>query len=117
VFERGGTLDDVWAEPFFADIRRWQREYGYREANETCPECHNWLAPCLIRDHHVDFMELVRRHRPKPTDDDARAALLDNAYHDGLVRFGRQLEELTGPVWRERYAQGRGTPPAPMRRH
>ena len=107
VFARGGTLDEVWAHPFFADIRRWQREYGYRETNEPCPDCGNWLAPCIIRDHHADALELVRRHHPTPTDEDARAALADPDYHAGLERFGRELEELTGPVWRERYKQGR----------
>ncbi len=116
-FAAGGSLDDVWAKPFFSDIRNWQRDYGYREANEKCPDCHNWLAPCIIRDHHSDFMEIVRRHDPKPTDEDARAALADAEYHEGLTKFGQELENLTGPVWRERYAQGRGTPPAPMKRH
>jgi radical SAM protein with 4Fe4S-binding SPASM domain len=116
VFARGGTLDDVWAQPFFADIRRWQRDYGYRESNEPCPDCGNWLAPCIIRDHHADFMELVRRHEPAPADEDARAALVDPEYHEALARFGRELEELTGPVWRQRYREGRGTPPAPMKR-
>lgn len=117
VFDRGGNLDDVWSQPFFQDIRQWQRAYGYREAGEHCPDCGNWLAPCLIRDHHEDFMELMRRHEPRPTDEDAQAALLDPAYHEGLVRFGQELESLTGPVWQERYRKGRGTPPAPMTRH
>jgi MoaA/NifB/PqqE/SkfB family radical SAM enzyme len=116
VFAGGGTLDDVWAHPFFADIRRWQREYGYRETSEPCPDCGNWLAPCIIRDHHATFLELVRRHEPTPTDADAQAALVDPEYHEGLERFGRELEELTGPVWRERYKQGNGTPSAPMQR-
>ena len=31
-----------------------------------CPDCGNWLAPCIIRDHHADFLELVRRHEPSP---------------------------------------------------
>jgi radical SAM protein with 4Fe4S-binding SPASM domain len=116
VFARGGTLDDVWAHPFFADIRRWQRKQGYREAGEACPDCSNWMAPCIIRDHHGDFVELMRRHEPSPLDEDARAALADPEYHAGLERFGRELEELTGPVWRERYREGKGTPSAPMKR-
>jgi MoaA/NifB/PqqE/SkfB family radical SAM enzyme len=116
VFARGGTLDEVWAHPFFADIRRWQRDYGYREASEPCPDCGNWLAPCIIRDHHADFMALMRRHEAAPLDEDARAALADPQYHEGLERFGRELEDLAGPVWRERYQQGKGTPPAPMKR-
>ena len=117
VYARGGTLDDVWTQPFFADIRRWQRANGYREANEACPDCSNWMAPCIIRDHHAEFMALMRRHEPAPLDEDARAALADPEYHAGLERFGRELAELTGPVWRERYVQGKGTPPAPMKRH
>ena len=97
VFARGGTLDEVWAHPFFADIRSWQREYGYREANEPCPDCGNWLAPCIIRDHHSTFLELVRRHEPAPLDEDARAALADPEYHSGLERFGRELEDADRP--------------------
>ena len=117
VFARGGTLDDVWSHPFFADIRRWQRDSGYREADEPCPDCGNWLAPCIIRDHHTDFMALMQRHEPSPVDDDARSALADPEYHRGLERFGHELQELTGPIWRERYLRGKGTPPAPMKRH
>jgi radical SAM protein with 4Fe4S-binding SPASM domain len=117
VFARGGTLDEVWTHPFFADIRRWQRAHGYRESNEACPDCGNFLAPCIIRDHHGDFLSLMRKHEPAPIDEDARAALADPAYHEGLERFGRELEELVEPIWRERYLQGKGTPPAPMKRH
>jgi len=103
VFARGGTLDEVWAEPFFAAIRAWQRDYGYREAGEACPECRNWLRPCLIRDHHEAFVRIVEAHRPRPTDDDARAALEDSAYHEGLFAFGEELAALADPVWEERY--------------
>jgi len=103
VFARGGTIDDAWAEPFFAAVREWQRGYGYREVGEACPDCGNWLRPCLIRDHHETFVRLVEAHRPRPTDEDARAALLDPAYHEGLCEFDRRLAELADPVWDERY--------------
>jgi MoaA/NifB/PqqE/SkfB family radical SAM enzyme len=117
VFASGGTLDDVWNHPFFADIREWQREYGYREAHESCNgSCGNWMAPCLIRDHHTEFMKIMGTHRARPIDDDARAALEDADYHAGLVQFDREYEALTGPVWRERYLQAQGVPPAPMKR-
>ncbi len=103
VYARGGTLDDIWSEPFFASIRAWQRDYGYRAPGEACPRCGDWLRPCLIRDHHATFMKLVEAHRPRPTDDDARAALGDEPYHAGLRDFGRELARLTGPVWEQRY--------------
>ena len=117
VYARGGTLDEVWGHPFFADIRRWQREYGYREPQEACPDCGNWIAPCLIRDHHDDFMRIMERHEARPTDDDARAALLDPAYHAGLERFDREFQAITNPYWEARYRNGgRGVVPGPMKR-
>ena len=70
-----------------------------------------------FRARHPTFLELVQRHEPTPTDEDARVALTDAEYHEGLTRFGRELEEIPGPVWRERYQRGQGTPPAPMKRH
>ncbi len=103
VYARGGTLDEVWDEPFFAAIRAWQRRYGYREDGEPCARCGNWMTPCLIRDHHEEFQRLVQDYRPQPADDDARAALADPRYHEGLVRFGRKLAELTDPVWESQY--------------
>ncbi len=75
------------------------------------------MAPCLIRDHHADFMKIMDEHPDvRPLDDDARAALHDPAYHAGLEQFDRDFETLTGPKWEERYRQGAGIPPAPMKR-
>jgi radical SAM protein with 4Fe4S-binding SPASM domain len=118
VYARGGSLDEVWAHPFFADIRRWQRDYGYREAHERCPACQNWIAPCLIRDHHSDFRRIMAAHDARPTDPDALAALFDPAWHAGLEEFDREFHALTDPVWEAQYRSGgRGTPPAPTRRY
>jgi hypothetical protein len=118
VFRNGGTLDDMWTHPFFEEIRDWQRVYGYREAHESCDgQCGNWMAPCLIRDHHARFMEMMGRHPDvRPLDDDARAALDDPAYHAGLEQFDRDFEALTGPRWEKDYRQGTGASPAPMKR-
>jgi hypothetical protein len=75
------------------------------------------MAPCLIRDHHADFMKLMWEHPDvRPLDDDAKAALDDPAYHAGLEQFDRDYEALTGPKWEERYRHGTGIPPAPMKR-
>jgi len=117
VFAGGGTLEDVWTDPFFAEIRAWQRAYGYRESHESCAgDCGNWMRPCLIRDHHARFMGILGRHSARPVDADAQAALDDPAYHAGLEQFDRDYEELTRSLWRSRYLDGRGTPPAPMKR-
>lgn len=73
---RGSTLDDVWADPFFADIRNWQEGYWQGRGN--------WLAPCIIRDHHADLRRLIAQHEPEPADESARQALLDPQYARGL---------------------------------
>ena len=117
VYETGGSLDDVWAHPFFAAIRGWQREYGYREAHEPCGETHDWIAPCLIRDHHADFQRLVAPDGVSPTDADARAAQEDPAWHEGLEQFGREFRALADPVWERVYLRSPGIPPGPMRRY
>jgi hypothetical protein len=103
VYARGGTLDDVWAEPFFGAIRRWQRDYGYRENGEVPAEFGNWLRPCLIRDHHAELRRLLDDYRPLPADDGARAALADPGYAAGLEAFGRDLAALMDPVWAREY--------------
>ncbi len=111
VYARGGTLDDVWGEPFFAAIRSWQRAYGYRQGGEPAhPACGNWLRPCLIRDHHAVFERLLAAYAPRPRDEAAEQALHDPAYHAGLHAFDRRLAELGDPLWEARYASGaRGT--------
>jgi len=101
VYARGGTLNDVWAEPFFADIRAWQREYGL---GQRSPErVGNWLAPCIIRDHHETLCRLMALHEPEPTDPNAREALLDEEYHRRLAEYDRQWQALSGKVWEQHY--------------
>jgi hypothetical protein len=116
-YRDGKTLDEVWEEPFFAGIRAWQRGYGYREGKEARLASGNWLAPCLIRDHHADFTRLLREHRPVPSDEDARAALLDSDYHAGLEAFDEELADATGPIWAARYAGGVPPDLSPERRN
>jgi MoaA/NifB/PqqE/SkfB family radical SAM enzyme len=109
-YAQGKTLDDIWAEPFFAGIRDWQRDYGYRENGEQTGDFGNWLTPCLIRDHHGDFQRLMRCHAPQAVNEDAAAAQADAAYHKGLEIFDCQLAELADPVWTERYLDTVGKP-------
>lgn len=97
IYAKGGTLNDIWANPFFADIRGWQEGYMQTKGN--------WLAPCLNRDHHGVLSQLITRHEPEPIDESARAALLDPDYGHGLERYGELYGNLSEPVWREHYLQ------------
>jgi len=94
-YARGKTLDDVWSDPFFAGIRRWQVAYGRDKGN--------WVLPCINRDHHAALRRLLAQHEPDPTDRNAREALLDPAYAQGLEGYGAACAALIDPVWQEYY--------------
>jgi MoaA/NifB/PqqE/SkfB family radical SAM enzyme len=97
IYAQGGTLNDVWANPFFADIRGWQESYMQSKGN--------WLAPCLNRDHHAILDQLIAKHEPDPIDESARAALLDPEYGKGLEHYGELYENLSESIWHEQYLQ------------
>ncbi len=102
VYARGGTLDEVWSSPLFGAFREWQRGYGYRETGQVYDGGGNWLTPCPIRDHHATFRAMIARHPATPIDADARAALEDPGYAEGMTAFGDELSGLTEQTW-QRY--------------
>ncbi len=97
IYAQGGTLNNVWANPFFADIRGWQESYMQSKGN--------WLAPCLNRDHHGVLNQLIAKHEPEPIDESAHAALLDPDYVKGLEHYGELYENLSESIWHEHYLQ------------
>ncbi len=108
LYQEGKTLNDAWAEPFFAEIRRWQKDYNPGlGAKKPHPEG-NLLRPCLIRDHHKEFVEMLKRYEPKPTDKSAEQALKDKKYHRGLEKFDEELAELADPIWEKDYLDQSG---------
>ncbi|NPV56232.1 MAG: radical SAM protein [Anaerolineae bacterium] len=98
IYANGGDINDIWSNPFFADIRTWQKGYTKDKGN--------WLSPCLTRDHHKVLSELIAQHEPDPIDENAHQALLDPEYGRGLERYGELYENLSEPIWREHYLQG-----------
>jgi MoaA/NifB/PqqE/SkfB family radical SAM enzyme len=94
-YAKGKTLNDVWADPFFAAIRNWQRTYAEGEGN--------WMMPCPNRDHHADFYRMLTEHEPEPADANAAEALGDLDYHRGLADYDEDLGTLMDPVWEDHY--------------
>ena len=107
IYAKSGTLNDIWANPFFADIRDWQEGYLKDKGN--------WLAPCLNRDHHGVLSQLIAKHEPEPIDESAKAALLDPDYGKGLEHYGELYENLSGPIWREHYLKDQSQKEAHVR--
>lgn len=96
IYARGGTLNDIYNEPFFDNIRRWQAE------------CHtsNLLAPCLIRDHNPFLRDLIRKYESEPIDDNAASAIQDADYAAGLDHYAADYSALSGKVWQKYYIDG-----------
>ena len=99
IYANDGILNDVWENPFFADIRGWQKSYWGNKGN--------WLAPCLNRDHHGILKQLIVKHEPDPDDESAREALVDPNYQKGLEQYGELYDELSSPIWHDRYLSDR----------
>jgi len=100
VYRNGGNLNDVYAQPFFAALRKWQDEYAYGRVGD---ETGNWLRPCPIRDHHKIAMEEIEEYKAKPEDQETERWLHDQKLHQGLVEFDDQLAELMDPYWEKIY--------------
>jgi len=95
VYAGGGTLNDVWNEPFFHSLRKWQLDYK--------KENRNGLAPCPNRDHHDELEQLLWEFEPDPIDVNAAETLTDPDYTRGLMTYNREFEAITGGIWEKHY--------------
>ncbi|HID94831.1 MAG TPA: radical SAM protein [Candidatus Latescibacteria bacterium] len=100
VYRNGGDLDTVLNCPYFDAIRKWQASYGYMKPAEKIG---NQIVPCVIRDHHKVFRRVAKRFGARPVDPDAKAALEDQGYYEGLVAYGGEVDRLTRAIWRGEY--------------
>jgi MoaA/NifB/PqqE/SkfB family radical SAM enzyme len=100
VYKNGGNLNDVYNQPFFEALRKWQDEYAYKRVGD---ETGNWLRPCPIRDHHKIAMEAIKKYNAKPEDKATEKWLHDENLHQGLIEFDDQLAELMDPYWEKIY--------------
>ncbi len=107
IYATGGTLNDAWADAFFAHLRTWQREYHDGNGNGRAPNengrAGNWMTPCPIRDHHAAFRRILSEHEPDPIDENATEALLDAEYARGMAAYGEACQSVSEPIWTERY--------------
>ena len=101
LYARGDTITAALDSPLFRKIRQWQSDYGY---DRPVREIDNWLCPCAIRDHFDVFAEHVRSCNARPINEEARQAIEDPAYSEGMVAYGSEMKRLTDPIWRERYS-------------
>lgn len=96
VYKNGGNLNDIYDQPFFEAIRKWQDDYAYARVGD---ETGNWLRPCPIRDHHKIAMDAIEEYKAKPEDLETEKWLHDERLHQGLIDFDDKLTKLMDPYW------------------
>ena len=97
VYARGGNLNDIFCEPFFADLRRWQMKIKKDSGGS------NLMNPCPIRDHNADLRQLIRKHEVEPIDQNSAAALQDASYAAGMDHYDAEYQKIVDRVWQEVY--------------
>ena len=102
IFARGGSINDIVRSDFFASVRKWQDEYGFRSKGMNR---NNWIAPCPYRDHHEVLRKAVEKYGAKPADENAAEALRDPDYYDGMVAYGAKFRKLTDEIWVKEYLE------------
>jgi len=100
IYKNGGDLEIILNSPLFKQIRKWQIEHSFMKKGS---EMKNQIMPCLIRDHHKEFMEIIKKTGATPIDDEARQALDDEFYHQGLIEYDKEFANLTDPIWENEY--------------
>lgn len=104
IYREGGTLDDVYDQPFFKAIRDWQREYFFGPDGRL-GESNNWIMPCPLRDHHHVIRGLIDRYGPEPEDEMAAQALVDGNYYEGMMTYNEETHQVLDPLWEEAYLE------------
>ncbi len=102
LFSEGKKLADALFSDLFIKGREWQNKYGLN--NTKKPD--NWLMPCSIRDHWVNFKENILNKNSKPEDICAKEALKSKNYTETLKKFDEELSKKTLPIWEEEYLNG-----------
>lgn len=99
VYARGGNLNDIFTEPFFKDIRKWQVDIKASTGSK------NLLNPCPIRDHNADLRQFIRKHEAEPIDQNAASAIQDPKYAEGMDQFDEKYQQIVDKVWEKVYVQ------------
>jgi len=100
IYAAGKTINAALESPFFRKIRVWQAEYGYEQ---PVRKVGNWFCPCVIRDHFELLKAIVKKTDARPVNEEARAAIRDEGYFDGMKDYGRKMKELTDPEWEAQF--------------
>lgn len=98
LFSEGRSISDALFSDFFIKGRKWQSDYLNKNHQER-----NLLMPCLYRDHHNDFLNIVNSVPLSvyPENDSAREAMESKEYHENIMEFDKDLDKKSQSLWQE----------------
>ncbi len=99
LYRKKKKLADALFSELFVNGRKWQKEYGLENTKKPS----NWLMPCSIRDHWLNFKKNILNKNAKPEDIYAKKALKSKDYDIALKEFDEELKEKTEPIWKKEY--------------
>ena len=94
LYNTGKSLSDALFASLFVKGRAWQKEYIGDRNNPG-----NLLTPCFYRDHYKTFYEIANQTQVLPENEDAQKAFNSKEYYEFMLKFDKELEELSSPVW------------------
>lgn len=97
------SLNDIWNLPFYSEIRKWQRDFGFGKKRAT--EKGNLLRPCPYRDHHEQFLQWIDEFDIEPEDSSAKELLARSDIAKKMIKYDKDLEELFDPIWKKDYLE------------
>ena len=98
LYQKKRKLGEVINMPYMKDIRRWQKNYGFRKPKEKIG---NWIMPCPIRDHYNDLHKIMMRNQLKPIDGPASKAIKDSEYQQKMAEYDKSLSLVLDPIWQK----------------
>ncbi|HCC70177.1 MAG TPA: radical SAM protein [Bacteroidales bacterium] len=93
LYNTGKSLSDALFSSLFVKGRAWQKEYIGDRNNPG-----NLLTPCFYRDHYKTFYEIANQTQVLPENEDAQKAFNSKEYYEFMLKFDKELEELSSPV-------------------
>ncbi len=97
LYESGFDITEALKSPLFRKVREWQNGYWFTRPKE---ECGNLLAPCIIRDHSLDFQELIKGTGALPASTGAEE-FLEFVEEGKMPEYNREYNAIVDPIWED----------------
>lgn len=99
LFQKGKSIEDALFSNLFISGREFQQQKIIQNNKVG-----NLLMPCLYRDHHREFIDILKAEPVIKFENlEAEKAFKSQYYHDEMIKFDKQLERLTKKIWEEEY--------------